>query len=65
MSELSSAVEPIPASVRRVLTIVDFNLHVGVNPDGPGRIFLDLIESLGLMRKARFIELVLANESCI
>ena len=70
MSEFSSAVEPILASARRVLIIGDFNLHVGVHPDGPGRIFLDLIESLGLVqlahvptRKARLIELVLARAS--
>jgi len=70
MSEFSSIVEPILASARRVLIIGDFNLHVGVNPDGPGRKFLDLIESLGLVqlvhaptRKARLIDLVLARAS--
>ena len=63
MSEFSSAVESILASARRVLIIGDFNVHVGVNPDGPGRIFLDLIEYLGLVRKARLIDLVLARAS--
>ena len=73
MSEFSSAVEPILASARRMLIIGDFNLHVGVNPIGEhtiGRIFLHLIESLGLVqlvhaptRKARLIDLVLARAS--
>ena len=60
---MSSAVEPILATARRVLIIGDFNLHVDVNPDGPGRIFLDLIESHGLVRKARLIDLVQARAS--
>ncbi len=53
----------------KLIVLGDFNIHVGLNPDRSGKMFLSLIESLGLVqlvqdpgRKSRLIDLLLTLE---